>query len=160
MPTSHSRARRPCWQRPALSTASPAASEISTLLAPSGQSTPQGATRRNTGREKHQSFQPLFRVQVPLLASSFAKASEDVSFPKPKLGRNLLVFRVPSTRLPCAPFADPVKIEPLALVVRGVEPEHALEDGLGLGHLAEAPETESVAVHAAQEGAVVGPAPR
>lgn len=62
-------------------------------------------------------------------------------------------------RLPRASCADPVKIETLALVVRRVEPEHALEDRGGLVHLAQAPEAEAVAAHAAEEGPVVDPAP-
>jgi hypothetical protein len=36
-----------------------------------------GATRRNIDGEIPQSFQAALRVQVPLLASSFAKSSED-----------------------------------------------------------------------------------
>src|SRR5450759_2827415 len=54
-------------------------------------------------------------------------------------------------------FADQ---ETYALVVRRIEPEHPLEDALGLFEPTKAPATETEAVHAAQQWSVVDVPPR
>ncbi len=49
--------------------------------------------------------------------------------------------------------------KPDALVVSGVQPEHAPEHGRGFVSAVQSPEAQAVAVETAQEGAIVDQAP-
>jgi len=50
--------------------------------------------------------------------------------------------------------------KPHPLIVRGIEPQHAIEDVPRFGLSIEAPQAQSIAVHTAQKGALVDQAPR
>src|SRR5690349_1762493 len=62
--------------------------------------------------------------------------------------------------LPRLARGDGRKVEPSALMVAGVEPQHLLEDRRGTARVSQAPRAEARAVQAAEERAVVDVAPR
>src|SRR5262245_66628537 len=62
--------------------------------------------------------------------------------------------------VPCLARVDSSKVEPSALMVAGVEPQHLLEYRRGAATVSQTPRAQAGAVQAAEERAIVDVSPR